>query len=455
MGNLRWVPLLAAMTLLATACLQEGGGEGAEGGEGGEGAGGGTVTVLGAFTADEQELFEESIAPFEEESGITVEYEGSADFNTLITTRVAGGDAPDVAIFPQPGLLLDIADQTEAPPISEYLDIATLEESLIPGFLDATTSEGEAYGVPMRMAVKSVLWYPVPQFEEAGYTLPETQADLDDLVAQITSDGGTPWCLGIESADATGWVGTDWIEESMLRLHGPEVYDQWVTNELPFDSPEVRAAFEEFGEVWEPEGSVLGGAQGVLSIPFGEAANPMFDDEPGCWLHRQGNFITGFFPDEVQEDLDANVGAAYYPPNEDGFDGNPVLAGGDLALLINQGDAAVQFMEFLSTAEFGGPWAEAGGWLSPHRGFDDSLFPNDVTRSLYQIGADADVLRFDGSDLMPGAVGTGSFWTAIVDLISGERDLDAVLTTVQESWPATGEGSAEETSEEASEEATP
>lgn len=452
MGNHRWLPLLAAMTLLATACLEEGGGDEAAGGDGEGGGGGGSVTVLANFTADEQDLFLESLAPFEEESGITVEYEGSADFNTLITTRVAGGDSPDIAIFPQPGLLLDIAEQTEAPPISAYLDAAALEESLIPGFLDASTSEGEAYGVPMRMAVKSVLWYPVPQFEEAGYELPETQADLDALVEQIRSDGGTPWCLGIESADATGWVGTDWIEESMLRLHGPEVYDQWVTNELPFDSPEVEAAFEEFAEVWEPEGNVEGGSQGILSIPFGEAANSMFDDEPGCWLHRQGNFITGFFPEEVQEDLDANVGAAYYPPDEEGYDGNPVLAGGDLALLINETDAATQLMEFMSTAEYGGPWAEAGGWLSPHIGFDDSLFPNDVTRALYQIGAEADVLRFDGSDLMPGAVGTGSFWTAIVDLISGESDQAGALTAVQESWPATGEGGDAEASEEASEE---
>ncbi len=432
---LRWVPLLAALTLLATACL--GGSEG--GGAAGEGEGGGTVTVMAAFVDDEGALFEESIAPFEEETGIDVVYEGSPDFDTTITTRVQGQNAPDVAIFPQPGLLLDIAEQTDAPPIGDYMDVAALEESLIPGFLDATTTDEGAFGVPMRMAVKSVLWYPVPEFEEAGYAIPETEADLRALEEQIRADGGTPWCLGMESGDATGWPGTDWIEEYMLRLHGPDVYDQWVNHEIPFDAPEVKQAWEKFGELWQTEGNVVGGTQGMLSIAFGDSPAPMFEEEPGCFLHRQGNFITGFFPDEVQEDLPANVGAAYFPSGiEGGFDGNPVLAGGDLALLINDTEPARKFMEFLGSAEYGGSWAKAGGWLSPHRGFDESLYPDDVTRQLYAIGAEADVLRFDASDLMPGAVGTGSFWTGIVDWVSGERNVDEVLKTIEKSWPASG-----------------
>ena len=425
----RILALLSLLCLAATACLQEGGG-----GEGG----GGTVDVLFAFSGDEADRFENTVAEFEEETGISVEMEGVQGFETIIVTRVQGGDAPDVAIFPQPGLLLDIQEQTDAPPIADYMDVAAVEESLIPGFLDAARdAEGNAYGIPIRMAVKSVLWYPVPEFEEAGYQVPETQADLEALEEQIIADGNVPWCLGIEDGDATGWVGTDWIEEYMLRLHGPEVYDQWVNHELPFDAPEVQAAWEAFGNVWQQEGNVVGGAQGVLSIPFGSSPNPMFEEEPGCYLHRQGNFITGFFPEEVQADLDAHVGAAYFPESTEGYDGAPVLAGGDLAMLLSpDNEAAVQFMEFLGSSDFGGPWAEEGGWLSPHRTFDASLFPNEVTRSLYAIGAEADVLRFDASDLMPGAVGAGSFWTGIVEWISGEADLESVLTQIEQSWPA-------------------
>ena len=441
------ISLAVAMALLATACLG-GSEEGGTGTAGGDGEGDGSVTVMAAFVDAEGELFEESFAQFEEESGITVEYEGSPDFDTTITTRVQGNNAPDVAIFPQPGLLLDVAEQTDAPPIGDYMDAAALEESLIPGFLDATTTDEGAFGVPMRMAIKSVLWYPVPEFEEAGYQIPESEADLRALEEKIRSDGGVPWCLGVEDGDATGWTGTDWVEEYMLRLHGPDVYDQWVNHEIPFNSTEVREAWEKFGEVWQTQGNVVGGAQGVLSINVGDSPAPMFEEEPGCWMHRQGNFISGFFPDEVQEDLPGNVGAAYFPSGvEGGFDGNPVLAGGDLALLINDNDASRQFMEFLGSPDFGEVWAEAGGWLSPHRGFDESLFPDDVTRQLYQIGAEADILRFDASDLMPGAVGTGSFWTGIVDWISGERELEEALDTVENSWPASGQGGDEAATE--------
>jgi alpha-glucoside transport system substrate-binding protein len=438
--RVRSLAAVAVVALAAAACIPENGGGGATGGDGADGDGqiGGQVTVMSAFTGEEADLFRESFAVFEEETGITVDYEPVDGFETIITTRVQGQAAPDIALFPQPGLLMDIQEQTNATALNEFMDMDALEGAMIPGFLDATTDdEGNAYGLPMRMAVKSVLWYPVPQFEEAGYQLPETQAELRELEEQILADGNTPWCLGMESGDGTGWVGTDWVEEYMLRLHGPDAYDAWVENELGFDSPEVRAAFEEFGRIFQTEGNVVGGAQGLVNIPFGESPNDMFQDEPGCFLHRQGNFITGFFPNDVQEDLDSFVGAAYFPADEGGFDGNPVLAGGDLALMINDTPQARAFMEFLARPDFGEPWAAAGGWLSPNVDFDESVYPDDVTRSVYRIGADADILRFDGSDMMPGAVGAGTFWTVIVDWVTGRQDLDAVLSRIDGSWPTT------------------
>src|SRR5680860_271565 len=429
-GARGWLPVLAAMSLLSAACLQGGGA-----GEGG----GGAVKVLGGFTQpNEVDPYEAAFAAFEEETGIDVTYEGSREFETLITTRVQGNDAPDIAIFPQPGLLLDIVDQADPPALGDYLDINAVTESLIPGFLEAGTSEdGQAYGLPVKATFKSVLWYPVPEFEEAGYAVPETYAELQALEDQIIADGGTPWCIGMEAGDATGWVGTDWIEEYMLRLHGPEVYDQWVTHEIPFNDPQVQEAFEAWGELWQKEGNVMGGAQGMLSVPYGDSPTPMFEEEPGCWLHRQGDFIASFFPEDVQGDLSANVGAAYFPAMEDGFDGAPVLGGGDLALLLNEdNEAAKQFMEFMSTADFGAEWAAGGGWLSLHREFDASSYATDIQRQIAEIGANADVVRFDASDLMPGAVGAGSFWSGIVDWVGGQRDVQQVLDDIEQSWPS-------------------
>ena len=418
-----WLPLLAVLALVAAACNGEADPDAP-----------GEVSVMSAFTGDEADLFRESIAAFEDETGIDVDYEPADGFETVIQTRVEGGNPPDIAMFPQPGLLMDIVEQTDAAPLSEFMDIDELEATMAQGFLDATRDEdGEAYGLPMRLANKSLLWYPVPQFEEAGYSLPETQEEMIELEEQIRADGNIPWCLGMESGDATGWVGTDWVEEYMLRLHDVEVYDAWVDGEQPFDSPEVREAFEWFGRVWQEEGNVVGGTDGLINIPFGESPNVMFDDEPGCYLHRQGNFVTGFFPPDVQEDLDAHVGVAFFPPFE-GED-SPILAGGDLALMINDTEEARAFMEYMAQPQFGEEWAAEGGWLSPNVDFDPSVYPDEVHRQMHQTAVDADVIRFDASDMMPGAVGTGSFWSGIVDWVGGRRDLDEVLEFIDGTWP--------------------
>ncbi len=418
--------MIVVLALFSSACL--GGGGEAESNE---------VTVFAAFTADEEQLFRESFAAWEEETGNTVNYTGSSDFETLVTTRVEGGDPPDIAIFPQPGVLLDLAGRGNMRPLGDAIDLAAIEGTLIPGFLDAVEQDGETWGVPMRMAVKSIVWYPTPAFEEEGYSVPETYEDLQALEEQIRADGNVPWCLGMESGGATGWVATDWIEEFMLRVNGPEVYDQWVNHEIPFDDPQVVAAGEAFEELWSTEGNVLGGAQGIINSGFGESGNPMFDDPPGCFMHRQGNFITGFFPEDVQESLDDRVGTFYLPPITDGgFEGSPVLGGGDLAARIDtENPVADEFLQFLASAEFGGPWAEAGGWLSPHTTFDASLYPDETTRNVYQLAADADVFRFDGSDLMPGPVGAGSFWTQMVNWINGQEDLESALANIEQSWP--------------------
>ncbi|MEM9037164.1 MAG: ABC transporter substrate-binding protein [Actinomycetota bacterium] len=445
---LRLLAVLTALALLAAACGDSddtdtsdggdsGGSEEARTSDGGGDLAGESVEIFGAFSGDEADRMRDTLVPLIEATGIDVTYVDSPAFDTEITTRVEGGNIPEIAFFPQPGLLLDIADQTGATPVSDYLDLAALEASLIPGFLDAaTTDDGTVFGFPVRMAVKSALWRPLPAFDDAGYAVPATIAELVALEDRIISDGGTPWCLGMESGPATGWVGTDWIEELMLRLHGPEVYDAWVNHEIVFDSPEVRAAFEEFEKLWGKDGNVVGGSAGVLGLGFGDSTDDLFTEPANCFLHRQGNFITGFFPEDVQEDLDSNVAVSYFPPLEGGYEGNPVLAGGDLALLLNDTPAARAVMEFLASDTYGVEWASAGGWLSPHVGFDASVYPTQVERDLFAIGANADVLRFDASDLMPGPVGTGSFWTGMVDWIGGQRSLDEVLSSIDESWPS-------------------
>jgi len=436
----------AAVCLALTGCLQNpnasgggaGGGQGLDGFvDGGTVDGDGTVQILGAFGGAEESAFNESLAAFQEESGITVEYVPDTDFTTTIQQRVGADDAPDIGLFPQPGGLLGLAQRDKIQPIDTFLDYEDLNRTLITGFLDASQLNGRVYGAPMRMAVKSLVWYPKPAYEEDGYgTSPETLEDLTAITDEIQGDGTAPWCIGWESDQATGWVGTDWIEEYMLRLHGPDVYDQWTSHEIPFNDPRVVEAFDAFGDLVKKEGYVLGGKNGVLNTPFAEAMNPAFEDSPSCYVMRQGNFATGFFPDPVQENLDERVGVYVFPRAADGYEGQPILGGGDIAALFNgNDDEAIEVMRFLTSDDFGAEWASLGGWLSPHKTFDADNYPDETTRDMAQIAADADVFRYDGSDLMPNEVGGGSFWAGMVQWMDGTKTTQQVVDEIEASWP--------------------
>lgn len=394
----------------------------------------GTITVLGAVVDQDAERFEESIKPFEEANGIDIVYEGSGDFEQLATLRIEGGNPPDVIMFPQPGLMADLARQGHLMDLSTMIDTATLEENYSQAWIDLGTVDGTLYGIWYRASVKSLVWYPVPEFEEAGYTVPATWDEMIALSDQIVADGGTPWCIGMESATATGWVGTDWVEDIMLRTAGGEAYDRWVAGELDFNSDEVRRAFEIFGEIAMNPDYVLGGTTAVLMTPFGDAPTPMFDDPPGCWLHRQASFIAGFFPEDVQADLTANVNAFYLPPIDEDK-GSPVLGAGDVLAATSDRAEVADFVNFLMTAEAAEFWAGQGGFLSPNNSVPLDWYPDEITKVQAEILTGADVFRFDASDLMPGSVGTGSFWTEIVNWLSGQ-DLESSLNAIDASWPA-------------------
>lgn len=387
-----------------------------------------TVTVLGVVIGEQQEKLEQALAPFEAETGIDVVYEGTDAFATLLPVRVDSGNAPDVAMFPQPGLMRDFAAEGLLIPLGEFMDF---QGDYTQDWIDLATVDGDLYGVWYRTSVKSLVWYNPQAFEAAGYAVPNTWEDLLALTEQIVADGGTPWCLGMESGDATGWVGTDWVEDLMLRTAGPEVYDQWITRQIPFNDEAVKVAFEQFGSIALNPDYVVGGTIGVLSTPFGDSPNPLFEDSPGCYLHRQASFITSFFPESVEPGV--NLGVFPLPGIDPAF-GTPILVAGDVFAMFNDTPAARALMEYLASPTPHEIWAGLGGFISPHQQVSLESYIDDLTRQQAEILANADTIRFDGSDMMPGAVGTGTFWTGITDYVGG-TELDIVLEDIENSWP--------------------
>jgi alpha-glucoside transport system substrate-binding protein len=430
------ISLAAVVALLASACLaEEGGGGGGGGGQ--AGAGDKQIEIMYGFGGDQSKGFEGGMAEFQKTSGIKIKFtDASQSFDTLIRPRVAGGNTPDIALFPQPGLMLDFARQGKMQDLGGLLNLDQLRESLVPGMLETGSLEGKVYGVPMSMNVKSLVWYPKKAFEAKGYKVPTTIAELEALTQQIAADGTTPWCVGMESAGATGWVATDWLEEFVLRYGGPEKYDQWVRHEIPFNDPVVVQAAQEFEKLALTDGNVFGGRKGVVSTNFGTAINPMFDDPPKCFLHRQGNFITqkGFITEKVRANLDEEVGVFQLP----GTDANnkPVLGGGDLAGAFSNDEDTKRTMEFLTSPEFAFTNIKASSFLSPHKSFDLNKYEDQTTKDIAKIAYESTVFRFDGSDLMPGAVGAGSFWKNMTSWVSGQKSLDEALKDIEDSWPS-------------------
>jgi len=383
------------------------------------------IEVFGPYRGEEAVGFAATFAPFEEETGFDVRYVGTGSFAADIQKRVTEAELPDIAIFPQPALITDIASRGLLAPLPESIIDTDSSEKRSLG--SATIGQ---HAVWFRGGAKSLVWYLPTAFADRGYEVPTTWDEMIALSDTMVGDGVAPWCLSIESFASTGWVGTDWIEDIVLREQGDVLYDQWVAGDILFDSSEIRHAFLTFGTVVHGNKTVVGGTNRILNTPWQDAAAPMFEDPLRCMMQRQASFWAPQIPEgfTFEQDIDFFLlpGPTEAPP--------PILVSGELAAAFNDRPEVAAFMEFLSTPEAGEGWAELGGFISPHPDFDPSHYGSEIDRRVGQVIEDAPRIRFDGSDQMPPVVGTGTFWQAMRDYIR-TGDVDAAVTLVDDSWP--------------------
>lgn len=398
------------------------------------------VTILHAFTgeADVAGLRALLDAFVEQHPDIAVAEEGSTDFGSLARARLATDDPPDILLHPQPGLLEDFHRQGLVRPL-DFLDADAIAEQMVGGLADLATFDGAYLAQPMRLSYKSLVWYSPATFAAGGYEVPSTWDEMTALTDRMVADDLAPWCIGIESGEGTGWVVTDWVEDVLLRTIGLDGYDRWVAGDLPFASPEVSGALEAYlVPIWTDDAQVAGGREQIAREAFGTSVGGILGDAPACGLHRQATFIEGFIE---QIDPDATFGTDYdvfaLPPIDGGD--VPALGGGDFAALYTGNEAARTFIEFLATPEAGEAWAGIGGFLSPFAPvFDDAAYASDSARKASALLAETSAFRFDGSDLMPGDVGSsaqpGSFWSEMTDWVTGQVELDEALRNIDERY---------------------
>ncbi|QYR20681.1 ABC transporter substrate-binding protein [Paenibacillus sp. sptzw28] len=392
------------------------------------------VTMFGPFTDADEVKFNNAIKDFEQKTGIDIAYEGSKEFEATISVRVNGGNAPDIADFPQPGLLKGFAKQGKVVDVKSFLTDDYLNKQYNQSWLDMAKMPGKSGdimgGVWARSSVKSLVWYNKKAFDAAGYQIPKTWDDMMKLTEQIAKDGDPAWSIGIESGAATGWPATDWVEDIMLRTTSPENYDKWVAGELPFTDPIVKNAVKKMSDIWFNDDYVYGGRKSIVTTSFGDAVKPLFTNPPKAWLHRQAGFITSFFPEGLTT---ADFDWFPLPPIDPKY-GDPALISGDIYAMFNDRPEVRAVMEFFTTADSLKTWIQSGGVTPPMNGADPSWYANDQERRMADFLKTATTIRFDGSDMMPGSVGAGTFWKGMTDYVSGTVNLDQAMQEIQAGW---------------------
>ncbi|GAA4900246.1 ABC transporter substrate-binding protein [Stackebrandtia albiflava] len=393
------------------------------------------VSIYTPITDAEGDAFEQAWAPFVECTGIQIQYEGSNDFEAQIEVRVTGGDAPDIAFFPQPGLMARYKD--DMVPASD-----ALAERAAAGWsedwLQYGTFDGTLYAQPMSANLKSLVWYSPKLFKDNGYTVPETWDDLIKLSDTIAADlagteGAKPWCAGIDSGEATGWPVTDWVEDMMLREHGGDVYDQWVSHELPFNDSKVADAVDKAGSILKNEDYMNGGYGDVGSmtgVSFEEGGLPILDGT--CALHRQASFYSAQWPDGTEVGPEGDVFAFYLPGNT--ADDKPLLGGGEFVAAFREAEEVDAVRQYLASGLFANARMKTGAWASAHADADPANAADPMMQLTVELFHDEGAeFRFDASDLMPGHVGSDSFFDEMTQWINGKSTGDA-LDAIEETW---------------------
>jgi alpha-glucoside transport system substrate-binding protein len=382
---------------------------------------GGEVTVYATWTGAEQDNFDAMMAPWLECTGTTMRYTGQRDLAGALQAAIAGGNLPDVAGLPGPGLMQQwYADGVLLP--LDFVDFAAYEAATPPGFAAlGQAPDGKLAGIFTKGAVKGLIWYNTGVWTGGA---PATWDELKTAAASAVTGDEKTWCIGVESGGDSGWPGTDWIEDIVLRQAGTEVYDGWVAGTTPWTDPAIKAAWEEFGTAVE---NAYGGSDFVNATAFGKSANPMFTDPPGCLFHHQASFITTFFESEAGATPDQYD---FFPFPDIDPANSGVTGGGDLFGMFNDTPQAQSMIQYLLTPEAQQIWVEKGGFISANKNVPLDAYPDEVSAKSAEILANAQTFRFDAGDLMPSAL-SAAFFDAVVSYVANPADLDAILADLE------------------------
>ncbi len=408
--------LALSLSIAASAC---GGGDE----EGTEGTG--TVSVLSLWGGSEQEAFQKVLAQFTQDTGIKTKYETARDFLPVIRSRLAAGNPPMVAIIPRPGIVEDLANEGSLISLEDLgLDPDAINENYGEAWTNLTTVDDTAYGVVAKANSKSVVWYN-PADDKVQPV--ETWDELKSTTQELTSDPMKPWALGAKDS----WTLTDWFENIYVRTAGPDKYNQLFGGELDFTDASVKTALTELTALLNDD-SVTGGIDGALGTGFVDGIGQVFSANPKAHLYMEGGFVGGIALADVNPNLKPGETIDFFPfPTIDDAQGSPLVGGGDItAAFVNNEDVA-KLIEYLASPEAGEIWVSTGAIVSPNKGVGADAYPNELVKKEAEQVANAETFVFDGSDLLPGALGE-DWGTLLQTVIKDPSTIDAQLESFQQ-----------------------
>jgi alpha-glucoside transport system substrate-binding protein len=407
-GSIRRLTVaIGVVALIAGACSSSTGG-------------GKSVTVIGTWGGDEQKAFLAMVKPWEDQTGNKVKYTGTRDINTVLTTGVASNVLPDLAGLPGPGQMAEFVKAGALKPLDSVLDVATYKSETAPALVALGTVDGKLSGVFIKAAVKGLIWYN-PKLHDYSASPPKTWDELKSQADANKGNAAAVWCLRLGSGAASGWPGTDWIEDLVLRQAGPDVYNSWWAGKTKWTSPEIKAAFQTYltdvvAKIKDPVEAV------DPTKDFSGGGDPLFANPPGCEVFHQASFITGLGAFKGKK---AGTDYNFFPfPDINAQFSGSVEGAGDLFGMFHDTDEAKSLMKYLVTAAAQDIWVKAGGALSANK--NAKSYPDDISKRSADLLANAKSFVFDASDLMPKAM-NDAFWTAMLKVTKDPSSLDSVL----------------------------
>lgn len=389
---------------------------------------GGSVGMLGVLGGEELDAFTSVLEPFETATGIDVQYEGTRDFAAVLQTRVDGGNPPDVVATPALGEMRALAEDGVLADLETVVGQDVLKEGFTPSLLETASLDGQVFGIFNTVNLGGLIWYNPTTYE--GPTDPQSWEELQGWAQEQADSGATPWCVGLESGAASGWPASDFIDEILLRQAGPDFHERWREGEEPFTAPEVKQAFETYGETVR-EDMVYGGRTTALSTNFAKAANPMFAEDPGCSIIQQATFMGGIILDSFAN-LEPETDLDYFPVPDYNTDFPGIRSiSGEIVGVINDSPQAVALVKYLATAEAGTLVASTGRWLSPNQNVEQSAYQDPFLAKASQVLAEAEGAYSLGNSLMPQTV-VDAFWQAGVEYTKNPEELDEILASIEQ-----------------------